>query len=644
MKKRGQITVFILLGALLVVGGAIYLYANSQQYTSPTIPKDKDAKVVYTYVTDCVQQIGRHALTAAALNGGHITIPDHIARNPTSYLAFGDAVKIPLWYYDGKDRTPSLDEIQSHMDRYINENLPVCLNEFAPLQDRYQITVLNESHVHTTIGPQHVTVHLTLPLRIETIDKTVTLTEYTYDFDVKFGTLHSMATQLMQFENEHAWFENITMEFVSMHPDIPLNGIDVSCSEHRWPLSDITTDLQQALQANLPYVRIKGTDTPPFEQRDSVYKKIMKDYAFEDIVAGRYPKDAPRDMYAYAHMQLDLGFPESDIRIRVEYDPSWGMDLSAFPHDNGVLSSRKVKGAQKYLSYLCINMHHFTYDIIYPVRVTLIDPDAFNGEGFTYQFAFPIIINDNTADRQSFGYHSFEGFNIAPDFCTSRGTEEVTIRVEGDYGQFGTVELDDVSLVAHCLTKACPLGSTHAESGRYQLTTTLPEGCANPFIEASKEGYLTQTAQVGRGVLTMNLPRLRPLELQIEKIPYDAETQTFYPPRPLRRGENVTVLVEYLGDVAFAQAVHYPHDTHIELIDDDAAYSIHAVLTLFDDFVGGYTNDNLTVTYEDIQGTRVMKLQVFESVPPIQSEAYAKDTTMLLLDATTQSELEVSFK
>ena len=77
------------------------------------------------------------------------------------------------------------------------------------------------------------------------------------------------------------------------------------------------------------------------------------------------------------------------------------MYLTARPSDGVKLQSNLGHGNRDYLSFICVNAYHFTYDVTYPLLVSITDPDAFKGDGYTFRFSFPVIIDHNEGKRDS---------------------------------------------------------------------------------------------------------------------------------------------------------------------------------------------------------------------------------------------------
>lgn len=611
---RGQITVFIILGIVLLLGVATVVYFTSQQVVfREGVVIDKEAQPVYDYVASCLSTIAEEGITVQGLQGGYIALPQSIERSPASYLPMDarGVVKVPMWVFERENRVPTLPQMEADLSSYVQSNLDACLDQFSAFT--YPVVSNTTPKVFATIGDQ-VVVRAAYPVEIRRPERTVVVNEFVSTVNVRFKEAYDLAVKTMERENKDAWFENLTIDLMAGHPDVPFDSLEFDCSPKTWRLSDVKTTVQNILQTNLPAIRVQNTASAPFDENTREYERVQG-YSRDDFFQGRYPKNVPDDQFEFARLQFDAGAPKSTLRAAFTYQPEWGLDLNAQPNQGGVLSSKLGKGLSKYLSFLCINSYHFTYDVIYPVLFQVRDASAFKNKGFTFQMAFPVIIKDNDAARQNFGYREFTGFEQSLGFCEQLGDSMVEVRASGLEPEIGVVELGDVKVDYQCVSQSCTLGTTHADSGFYRLNSRLPDGCISPRITVSKDGYLPVSKYVNSEIMEFTMPRLRALKLQVVKHTYDVDTKQFSPPKLLSANEQVTLHI-HAANTTYDQFIAVPGtNATVQLIDGTGTYEIDALMAVFDKVVGGYQNANWVVTPRNIAGTDTLTLHVIEVTP-----------------------------
>ncbi|HSU72284.1 MAG TPA: hypothetical protein VLJ21_00360, partial [Candidatus Binatia bacterium] len=625
------------------VGVVLYFTAQQVAFRNGIIVP-KEAQPVYDYIASCVNSIAEEGITLQGMQGGFLNLPSDIVRTPTAYVPMDErnVLKVPLWYYEGESRIPSLALMESDLTKYLEDNLPSCIDHFSAFKDQYPVEEHANATAHVTIGDGAVTVRLEYPVSVVKQDKTVEVPNVVSDVKVDLKRAYELATKTMEREDRDAWFENLTLDFMTADPAIPFDALEFDCSPKSWRLTDIKAELQEVLRFNLPLVRVVNTQTAPFQERESNYKTVQN-FKLADFFQNRLPSHVPDDQFEYGRMRFDAGIPKSNVAAAFLYNPRWGLDINGQPNRGGVLSSKITKGAAKYLSFLCTNFYHFTYDVIYPVVMTIHDEDAFLGKGFTFQFAFPVIINSNEGARKNFGYRQFTGFEQATGFCEDLGDQTLEVRASGLDPDIGVVELPDVTLDYECVNQLCTLGTTQAEDGYYRWTGRLPEGCSNPFIVAHKDGYLPTRVAAQRELVELTMPRLREMHIQVVKHPYDLSTHQFLSEQPLSLGENVTIAVSVVNGT-FDQFITYPQGNNtLQLIDGTTAYDFNAVLMLFGDLVGGYENAALKVTGRELDGTDTITIHVFEAAPQKQTDEYRAAVAQFLQEGNYQTTLRPVF-
>ncbi len=629
MNKQGQLTIFIILGIVLLISVGLVMYLTTKKVVKPIeeeVIVPEDVRPVYEFVQGCAKDISHQGIGLLGLQGGFIDLPGIIERTPTAYISIDtmNEFKVPLWYYEGEDRTPSIGFMEREIARYVNERLKECVGDFQPFKDRFAVVEEGNVMTRTIIADDQVLVRIAWPLALTAQERTTRIKDFVVHMPVRLKQMWALANATLASENKHAHFENATIDFMAADSDhIPTDGFTIECGIKRWQITEIQDRLQQIMYYNIPTTRIANTNYLPFSASKSTYETLRKDSArmTKELEQGKEMKPpktpAPSDAYQYFKLFFDVGARPTDLKIAFEYQPAWGMQLNAQPSEGNVLKSNAGKGTSKFLRFLCINQWHFAYDIIYPIKVTLRDDAAFGGEGFVFQYAFPVLINDNAPERVAFGLRRFQSVDFgAPEFCTTYGDRQADIRALGEMeGVAALIELPDVNITYKCFDQECELGQTRADGGIYRLSTYLPRSCANPCLTASAPGYLSATKQMTGDRLDILLKKLQDMDISFMVYPYHGQTTTWGQPRPLKENERVSLSVSLVNDT-FDQFVGFPTTNEtVQLVSDTAQYDVDAVLFLRDNQIGGYNTPALTIPYDAIAGKTTIIIPVIEYLP-----------------------------
>ena len=656
--KRGQITIFIIIGLILLLSVATVVYFYQARITAPikkvvTVPED--VQQIYDYVATCTDQIGKDGLIIMGAQGGYINIPATMERNPSANIPNDPAgiTRIPLWYYEGEDRTPTLEYMQRELAMYVKQYLPECTGNFESFKQRYEITPKGDILPVVTFTDSEAIIQVKWQLDIKVQDRITQLTEFISSFPVKIKPMWELASKTMDTENKQGWFENLTIDLMASNSRIPLTGMEFTCGTKKWHIREVKKEIQNMLYYNLPYVRIDNTVYPAPIASMKTYDNLKADAQNirEKLEAGKepsWPENPPADVFEMNRMRLDVGIRQTDLKAAFTYQPEWPLLVNAQPNQAGILSTAQMKGARKYLRFICLNQWHFAYDLIYPIKMSIKDDTAFNGEGYIFQMGFPVIIEDNEESRIFFGIRKFVVPDTGIDFCTGFGTTTADIRAVG-FTEGGIVaeELEGANITYRCLNQECILGNTYSDgTGAIRLTAYLPEGCSNPLFTAKKEGYIEGQKHLQKDITEITLTKLQKMNYTIIIHPYYEEVDRKDPTKATNQQwldaqtynkftktmhatiaitPKNTSLEEFKMYPANSTSEEYSAENeYVEFIYGNAQYDIDILLFKGDTPVGGYHAENLTIKYDELVGKKNAIFHVVEYRPlPETSEQQA---------------------
>lgn len=126
MEKKGQITVFIILGVLLLTATTIFLVlsrniAKESFWAEPEKIGELNSKAesLKSYVDSCINDVGERAIITLGYNGGREKLVEPYFN--------GDFFDSNYLYYLGSGEVPSVEAIEDGLEQTMNEHLPECL-------------------------------------------------------------------------------------------------------------------------------------------------------------------------------------------------------------------------------------------------------------------------------------------------------------------------------------------------------------------------------------------------------------------------------------------------------------------------------------------------------------------------------------
>jgi hypothetical protein len=517
----------------------------------------------------CLDELGTQAANIIGSTGGYIEIPQEIANDPSAHISLGPreipTAKIPLWYYQGQNRIPTLEFIQTQMESYIEDNYRDCINNLTDFKQKFNITELGPVIVRVNLEEANTPIELSFPLEIsDVLGKRIAKIETrTVTLPYRIRRAHTLAATIMESEQVDMKVEDITMDLVAMDPDIPYSDIAFSCQKKTWQVENIINKLKVLLRTNLDELRIGNTD-------------------FVEV-----PENRPYIFHHYIWFVTDVKYP--DMTASFTYDDKWPMYLYARPNKGAFLESGTQKGADV-MSWLCIQQWKFTYDIRYPVMATIKDKKS----DYSFNFAFRVFIDHNQGTRQDFPASDFifEAKPTEADYCTNR-VHDITVLTYDNVSVDGIedhIEIADVDLSFTCLKYRCELGKSEwTDSGAVaSLTTTFPY-CVLGILRGKKEGYkdnhIFMSSETPRTV-ELYLTPLKDIEsYSVVKHP-DTNPLT---EMPLANDESASISISRPGHSTYGT---YPREIDVPLTflaEADFNYTVQIYVTDDQGVKGGYT-------------------------------------------------------
>ncbi|MBW2978202.1 hypothetical protein KY331_05120 [Candidatus Woesearchaeota archaeon] len=621
-KKRGQITVFIILGIILLLSAALFFFLRQEvSVFKPTVLVPPEIVPVNQFILDCVETISRDGANILGANGGFIDIPDEIETEANAYLPpFPiSPVKTVLWFYRGQTRIPPLNYVILELETYVHDNLPICLQGFEPFNKTFNITELGDISVDIDLGEEDFRVDVNYPLDVilKAREQKFFLEDFSVKIPYRIKKMYELATQIIREEIRTKFIERRTIDLIAMDNDIPYTDMAFSCRSKTWQIKDVENKLKHLLYINLPRIAVDRTK----------YEPIPKKYPYEQ---NHYVWPITEEKYA-------------DTHVSFSYDESWPFELYIRPNEGRTLKSNANRG-QDFLNVLCVQLWHFTYDVRYPVLVTLKDDATRKHDDYVFNIGFDVSINHNAPDKSNFAsaIFSFETTAKEEEYCRETETNRLTVHTfenvstqeAGDL----TTEIDGVNISFTCIRMKCPIGQSEWQfRGAVSYVSEQVPQCANGVLRGEKPGYESREMFV-----TTNTEKSVDLYLTpVIEIPVTVvKHYEFSPAEPLELDEENSALItikrgDFESDASYYSDAESP--STLKLLAK-WNYNYNITIYLSDDVTirGGYQG-NWTADWEKLKYAKEIRFHVLER-PYIDPERSPEQAIEVItkLDQLTQ--------
>ncbi len=472
-KRGAALSIFIILAILIVV--ALVLIVMFRDNLSVSL-YPREVQPAYDYFLSCVEEETKAAVSVMGTQGGYIDMPEF--EPGSDYMPFSSQLDflggVPYWYYVSgngiaKEQLPSKQKMQEQLRLYLRERIDEC--SFEDFEEQGFQIEKGDIDVRTEIKEREIIVNIEMPLTVSYGDVSGTKNTHKVEVDSKLGKFYDLAVKIHEKEQETEFLENYGVDVLRLYA--PVDGSEIGCSPKLWFKEDIRGDLMDALEANVPAMKIKG-DYYNTQSEDNNY------------------------------FIQDLG-ERVEEQVNFMYIRDWPTKMDVWPSEDGTLRADPV-GLEEGMGILgfCYVPYHFVYDLGYPVLVQIYDGEEI------FQFATAVVIDKNVP-RQA---PNIEGLpEVVPELCEHKLTEMAVYTYD--------IHLDPVEadIQYKCFDTTCYIGETEAEGSDAMISGKFPQ-CVNGYVLASAPGYKTAKyiqSSVQGGEIIVILDKKYNLELGVEK-------------------------------------------------------------------------------------------------------------------------------
>lgn len=406
--KRGQVTIFIIIGILILFTVAGVLYVTRSHIGTSLVTEEEpyiadvpqEFKPLQAFTENCLSQISKRGLLILGQQGGYIypdIVGEYSTANPTEASGINlEPSKVPYWYYNQEPNQgntivfaslkpklyakedPSLS-IEAQLARFVNEKLDGCLDDYnAFIPEGFQLTVGPQE---TDVKVAENTVHVFLTMNVEASkgESRQTLERFLVKIPLPLKRYYDLADSITQSEQNYSFLEKQGLDLIQVYSDVDAKKLPPTLGTGYeliptiyWATFQVKEKVQQMLTSNVPLLRLASSN--------NFYRY---EYPVSDL-SGLYQR-------TYDTMALPI-FGSDNINVNFDY-----FDWEPYFDVNDQGGTIKPGGISRQEQRFSFSMQEYNtlYDISYPVLVTIEDKNAFGGEGYRFVFALESNIRNN---------------------------------------------------------------------------------------------------------------------------------------------------------------------------------------------------------------------------------------------------------
>lgn len=512
MIKKGQVTLFVVLGLVLALIAALFFFAFRNIATdnpSNQVSTHDFSAVIAGYQASaqtCILADSKRAIKQIMSHGGYIDPAAHgffaqefdTTRGNALTLSTSGEELIPFWFehlarttcqsncpvrsnIPHLEKQPTQTSIQEQLEEELSKSIQTCLNNIQISPD-YEMTPLEEPAIKAIIGDSTITYILNRDVEftyVQTNAKTTT-DEVTAKQTVHLKALYDIGVSIIDnaeiLEREQFMpraTKQVIQSFSMSDSGIPPISGEVEFTTkqpRRWLLHEVKDELINLLADNIPLIEIKGTSKEQLFIDENYYSQAL---------------------YNSGPFSPDITLPHYDkldqFSIDFYYNSAWGVDLEIYPRNGVVIQPQGGVFSPVPFFRFGVADYRFRYDLTYPVVVIISDENAFNGEGLSLIYAFETSLKDNNPINYSNSTTLYEEDPLNDLFATDKMRMNGLISIEV-IDALTAQRVKDVDLTYVCGDASTTAGTTQAILNEIKSVTSLPQ-CVGGFITGYHQDY-----------------------------------------------------------------------------------------------------------------------------------------------------------
>jgi len=186
LKKRGQVTIFVII-AILIVGAIItlFIFRDKINFKSSIVPNE--LLPITNQIQDCIETTLQDGTKLTGLQGGYVISPSSALETNFSYIAYG--------YNFGQNTLASKTKIESEIAKYIELTLPFCFDSsFFP---NHNIST-GSPKANVEIEDYKIKAVVNYPITISRDETSWSINkDYNSEYKVKLGDMYGVAQKII---------------------------------------------------------------------------------------------------------------------------------------------------------------------------------------------------------------------------------------------------------------------------------------------------------------------------------------------------------------------------------------------------------------------------------------------------------------
>ncbi len=505
-KKKSQVSLFVIIGIILVIVSIFLLYNSEIEIFQSHDTKLKNQ--VSAIVKDCIYDSAKNGANFIGLQGGYISIPKSINANPFSYTDFG--IKIPNWD-SSTNSFPTISSMENELESYILANSYSCIkSNLLALNESFDITVSDAFSTNAIINDYNIVIESELNIRFneKNSNEILTISNYVVKLEnIHLGNLYNLALEIYNQQAKSNFFEKLVLEQIHSANDyssdisMPSEGMFFSCAKRIWTIDNLKKNLASMNNNNFKYLQFEGTLEKQNILLESALSNLDDYKEIKSYYNNMYRISLDNKKKSYTNYDVQVFMPSTEINNQSGYFKRYPYRTFDVTPSNGIITEAMTLDMNLgwQIPIPCIQIYHHLYTLDYDLIVKL--KDSKDNSNFVFQFPIRIKIDNNEPKNNNIIISENSGLTFnKKDYCSENNMKYDLLITTSD---IDLNPIDNVAISYQCMGIKCDMGTTQKPkylgiTRQYadpELQVKFPF-CIGGYVIAQKDGYLTSKKRI----------------------------------------------------------------------------------------------------------------------------------------------------
>jgi len=190
MNKKGQVTIFIIVGIVLLIAFSLIFFLKVKITSSVEDTFRTNTESIEYYIKNCIKISAEESIMYTASQGGYAN-----TKEPLYNFYWRE---IPYYMYENENTMPSKQTIEEEISRYIDYRLPLCLSNLTNFEEQGYDIEIGEPESKTIIALNDVFTEVNYPIEIKKGDFIKRLGRFNTKIPVRLGKIYDVIYNLTE--------------------------------------------------------------------------------------------------------------------------------------------------------------------------------------------------------------------------------------------------------------------------------------------------------------------------------------------------------------------------------------------------------------------------------------------------------------